>query len=417
MVCVRGPRTALSNFIEEHGIKIEDLRKKRAEVGPVRPTETKKNRKKIQRLNRPIELSNIDKTVKKLEDILLDKVYSNESKFVLSDSQLEMYSAYLSRNRLMNIDRFHCLAGSSQESLIVHDCSMITSSEFLAPKNLKKLELHFCGQIEEEALNAILKDMDQLRVLRITGAYLLEEFDLPRNLKVMDLSGCSRISDRMIEKINKEIAELEELRLSGCYYLTGQCELKVRVKELFICETMLSEKFLRGIPNLSEITRFSIKRCPNILSYNRECPSLNFDDFDLIEYLDLEGISTIKDLKIGKTLKCLNIAHCYGLTNVISQLEGCDQLEVLNISRLNLGEDELRKIVKFKNLRLLRASWCRDLNDGIVLLLVRSLGFLEEIHVFGCFNITENLGRLSWEMRANVRIIGNPSETSYLLEN
>jgi Leucine Rich repeat len=408
---IKGPKSALTDFIEESGIEVRKRNIKRAENeessdNKAERTENEKSRilkkskvKKI-RNSKPLEIGNLDFQVKSLEEMCIENVLANPENFQFTDKRLNLISMYLCRKRRMCLEYFNFLMEKCTESISIYDCSMIKDSDFYIKKNLKRVELFLCGQITEVTLNEMLRDNDSIEVLRITGAYLIEKFNLPPTLKVLDLTNCSRIENTIITNINDTYKKLEELKLSYCYNLTDEVPLQIEVERLFICESKLSEKFYKNSKNLKNMKALSVRRCAKINSLPK---------FTKIEYLDIDGLVELDNLSLPDTIKYLNASYCYNLKKF-----NYKNLEYLNVSKVGLSVQDLREIAELKSLKTLDLSWNNELTDDILKYLVDNLN-LHEFIVFGCFALTAKSAGLAWQIRNKVRIVGNPAETTYLL--
>lgn len=398
MKSIKGPRSALSNFIEESGIKLQSNRTiKKSDA--VQSKVVEKRTKKV-RYQKPAEIVNHDRISPSLEDICISNILNNINMFTYTDSQLNLISMYICRNRLMNSDYFYFLLNNCKEELYIYDCSMIKDAEYLINKKLKKLELFLCGQITENSLNSILDGQDSLEVLRITGAYLIENIELPRSLKVLDLTNCSRISNNLIGSINKTYERLEELRLSFCYNLTDDVQLEVDIERLFICETTLSPVFYQKA--IQNVRQLSIKRCPKI----NEIPSSG-----CLEYIDIEGMVTLKELHLPKSIEYIDASYCYNINSF-----QYPNLTYLNVSYINLNIESIKEICKNKKLKILDLSWNNNLDDKTLQYIVDNL-HLNTLIVFGCFGLSQESARLAWKMKDRLEIVGSPAETLFLLNN
>lgn len=294
---------------------------------------------------------------------------------------------------------FDFLVESASQSLCIFDCSQIREHGFGVWRSLRRLELFQCGQLSESALNCMLRCMPGIEVLRITGGYLLESFEIPRTLKVLDVSSCSRLQDRFIDSINASFKRLEELRLSHCYGLTSSAMLTAEVENLFICETKLSERFL---DNAGSIRSLSVKRCPNINM---------LPDLMSIEYLDAERVASLKSIVVSESIRHLNVSYCAQLENFLHP-----ELEYLDVSYICLSQEDLRNILQCRKLRHLNISWIPAVDDAVLEMMVNGLS-LEKLVVFGCFGLTESSASLAYSIRHRCEVVGNPSETLYLLKN
>lgn len=395
MKSIKGPRSALTDFIESEGIKITNKRTKITSVIEIELKRNKKTTPKRIKTEKPTEFLNH----KSKEEIELDEKMQNViSEFDikdLSDETLNEVSEYLSRNRLMNQDWFNKLKDRATNLLSVFDCSMIKSNQFINFNQLRILTLHQCGQITESCINKVLINMKDLKELNLTGGYLLENIDIPKSLTKINLSDCNRLMDIFIDQLNKKFTHLEELRLSRCYRLTPNAHLMVKVDKLFVCGTLISENFIKN----TLIEELSVNMCPNIQSV---------PIFKKIRYLDINGIVTISDLKLPKTIEHLSISRCsdiryYFYPNLIS----------LDISHFNVDISD--EIFKCKNLKILNVSWNQNFDDSAFKKIIQNLD-LSKLYVFGCFSLTIESCRALISSKSACKVIGNPSETIFQMD-
>lgn len=394
---IKGPRSALTDFIEENKIRVSRVPKPKV-VAEAPRVERPKRRPKTISYAKPIEIVNLETTEAQQQDSELEAMIVNLESLNADDDLLRRISMFLSTKRLMNKSYFDILVKSVTEDLAVFDCSRIKSQEFDIRKNLRSLELFQSGQIKSDTLSLILKPMTRLRVLRVTDAFLLTNFEIPPHIKVLDVSNCSRLGREFIENINHTLTSLDELRLSYCYKLPkDDLELRISVERLYICETKLSDRFIRQLKGLKHL---SVKRCPNI----NQLPDLRE-----IVYLDAEGIISLTSLPKLKDATHLNISYCVNIDSF-----ALSKLRYLNVAHTELTPARLAEIYKCKDLEVLDVSWNNIIDDSAVRKLVERLN-LKRLHVFGCFQLTTKSVELAYSIRSRCLIVGNPSETHYLL--
>lgn len=399
MASIRGPRSALTDFIEEHGIKVKSTRKTRARTEKRDPT-PRKLRRKTMYTSQPVEIANIE--AESAEDRRMEEICRDPHSHRLSGDELEAFAAYLGRSRQMSPFFFEYIVDAAGDSLVLFDCSMIPDSLFgRISRPLVRLELHLCGQLSSQTLSGILERSPALETLRVTGAYLLDDIELPAGLRVLDLTHCSRLENRIVDRISAQFELLDELRLSFCYGIDEACVLRTAVRRLYLCETRIRTSFLAAMKDIEHVEELSLKRCVNIDGMDVR--------FTRIRKLDIEGITDIRSLDLPGTIEDLNIAHCYDMRDFCYP-----SLRSLNVSHIDLTGGELATIAGLESLETVDVSWCRGVSDETVSALAAS-GRMRRIDVFGCFELSQASAELAWRLRDSVRIVGNPSETSFLL--
>lgn len=422
---IKGPRSALSKFLKENNIKVSNYGKNTQQKDDVNNdmkhfihTRKQKIYKKNKRIkpDLPFEIINFEcKMTLKL--LVLEKIHNNFCSYKLNDEQVHEYSMYLHKKRLLTQRIFDHLVECADKKLIVYDCSMI--STFNICKDLHHLELHYCGQLTEEQLNSILRHNKNLKVLKITGAFLLKNIDLfgtdqhnrlhvQKHLRVIDFSNCSRLNNSCFNQIN-QLNELDLLNISYCYGFTSECRLKINVKRIIADETKISDKFFM-MKDINYLDELSIANCP--LLFVDKGTFAEFIGFFKLTKLNIEGISPIQHVRLN-TLNELKAKNCF---NLAMPLENSD-LKVLDISRIDYSRDDLKLIMHFKNLEYLNVSFNSNVDDLLIAEYVSKIKNIKTIVLFGCFKLTKKCGELAWSIKNSIKIVGNHAETMYLMDN
>lgn len=357
-------------------------------------------------------------------------LFTNSPLFPTLDQFLEGFSKFLSRKRLMNQDFYDFLVKNSKNTLKVFDCSSIT--RFHLNNSCKHVELHTCGQMLD---TSFLLNCRNIEKLTITGAFRIRTIPIPEKLRKLDISFCTNIKDDFFDNIDKN-APLEELVLNNCYGLDSpQSRVSFQkiirsLKRISINETFLDENFLEFLgPDLEEL---SIAKCKNIfpigqdnkkvrnknvrksgktkkfLKFDARNGVLDITTFKKLRRINIEGISTIKQLKTGPEIEALNLNYCFGITEVPKG----PVIKELKLSGLDI--ENLDDIKAMKQLKKLDLSWNKHLNHDMLVSIVEALE-LEEICVFGCFGLTNETVKFGYENPKGTKIIGCPYETNYLM--
>lgn len=411
---IRGPRSALSKFLEEENIKVKNIKSERGSDTQKVQEEAgfkiqKKQRIKKIRYSKPVEIVNLRQEIT-LKSTILQKIHLNLENYRLSDDHMLEYSKFLYDQNLLTQEIFDYLVECATDKLVIYDCSMIERFEVF--KGLKHLELHYCGQLKQHNLNEILKKQNRLETLKLTGAFLLESIDLSllNNTKIreIDVSSCSRLNDGFIEQIN-ELGNLELLNISFCYGITKKASLRINVNKIVADETKITRKFFK-MKDLSMVQELSIKNCP--LLFMREKNVLDFSKFENLKRLNIEGISQIREINIDGLVE-LRAANCFNLELPFH----CQNLKILDITKINYAKEILEKILQFSMLEHLNLSFNENVDDSLIFGLLKTLKCINTVVIFGCFELTKELGKLAWSIKSSIKIIGNHAETRFLLEN
>ncbi|ELA42810.1 uncharacterized protein VICG_00125 [Vittaforma corneae ATCC 50505] len=399
MRSIKGPKSALTDFIEESGIKLRSSKDNAVFNLETQVAQVPKRKPKKIQYSKPFEVVNFEIFEAVQAENEIEQMLEDLHSLKVNDSMLRRISVYLCAKRKMSKAYFDFLVKHSKDSLVVFDCSMIADQNFNISTTLKSLELFQCGQLRPLTLNFILKSMQSLEVLRITGAFLIDNFEVPKSIRILDVTNCSRLDDKFIDGINQSHGSLEELRLSYCYGFSKEAELLIDIQRLFICETKLSDKFVRCLKDLKQL---SVKGCKNV----NLLPNLSS-----VEYLDVEGIVSLTELPVSQNIQHLNISYCSNIENLAFA-----KLNYLNVSHASLSQSKIKQIYECKSLEILDVSWNTIVDDSVVKELAEKLR-LKKLYVFGCFSLTSKSVELAYKLRGQCLIVGNPSETHYLLNS
>lgn len=412
-MAIKGPRSALSQFLEEENIKVEkksDQADKNVKNDHIvkNPIQTEKRKSKRIRHTQPYEIVNIKEEMNE-DTIFFSNIHTNYKNHKFEDDdQIEKYCAFLYETGFMTQHIFNYLADKVINKFIVYDCSMIQNFEKI--KNMKCLKLNYCGQLQESQMEEILKNNPYLETLHITGAFLLEKINLDNQKQLKDLSvqNCSRLQNDFITQLSN-YSILDTLNISYCFGINKNAKLKVNVKNLYLNRVRITKRFFKYL-NRSLIEELSISFCPYF--FRNDTEKLNFRKFTSLKKLHIDGISEIDRIKIN-TLEELRASYCFSLSLPTENTN----LKILDFSHNNLSFADLNEIFLFKDIEFLNISFCMNVSNEFVIDCIEKLKKLKTIVVFGCFNLTEELGALAWKIKDSVRIIGNHAETKFLLDN
>ncbi|WUR04039.1 uncharacterized protein VNE69_07108 [Vairimorpha necatrix] len=130
MVSIKGPRSALTDFIDEHGIKINKLKNKPQEIKKEKAQTKRKIINKTHKKSKPFELASKNNHSKSLQNILIRKILQNVNFYKLEDKHLEMISSFLSTNRSNNTELINIIINKYKEIITIYDCSMIKEEDY-----------------------------------------------------------------------------------------------------------------------------------------------------------------------------------------------------------------------------------------------------------------------------------------------
>ncbi|XVF35265.1 hypothetical protein REPUB_Repub18cG0130700 [Reevesia pubescens] len=343
----------------------------------------------------------------------------------------------VSDSRKMDAHFVELVARGSPTEILVNDCSRITEEEFTKifgccdTKNLIVLQLDLCGScmpdyVLQDTLARSSKSLPVLVSLSLNGAY--------------------RLSDKGLNALAMSAPALQSINLTQCSLLTS-----AGINNLASCfECTLRELYLDECQNIEAMVVL---------------PSLK--KLKCLELLSLAGIQTVCDDFVielveacGRNMKELVFANCGELTDVSLKFVGknCSRLCALDLSYLcNLTDLSMRYLANgcrsINRLKLCRngfsdeaiaafleasgnsltelslnnvisvgvntalslakcsrklfrldLSWCRNLTDEALGLIVDSCLSLKLLKIFGCTQITDVF--LNGHSNAKVQIIG-----------
>lgn len=406
---IRGPRSALSQFLESENIKVEkpesspQIKEEKEQV--IAPKPTRKNKRL--KFSHPTEIVNF-RGRRSVTEILLQKIHANIFKFKLNDDQIEEYANFLFEKLSLTQEIFDHISECASEKFTIRDCSMIKSFDKI--KNLKHLYLGYCGQLKNSSMKQILDNNPDLETLHISGAFLLEDLDLSKHRKLQNLNvkDCSRLTNTFMDNLNTH-STLKYLNISHCFRINRKAKLNINLQRLSLDRVHITKKFFKSI-DLSQIEDLSIGNCPFLFKNGKN--RLKLKNFTALKKLNIEGISEIPKIK-NRNLEELRASNCFPL--VLPPFQ--KHLRYLDVSNCNLTEKDLSKILNYSNLEYLNISFNPLVDDKFVLKAIKKFKNIREIVVFGCFLLSEDLGDLAWKIKDSIKIVGNHSETKFLLES
>ncbi|KAL5065801.1 hypothetical protein RYX36_027538 [Vicia faba] len=345
-------------------------------------------------------------------------------------------SNLLCDSRKMNSHFLELLLADVPTQIRLKDCSWLTEEEFtkyfgtLVTSEIGVLQLDKCGRfMSEYTLPATLakspNSLSNLTILSLTGACRLTNEGLrllvssATELRSINLSQCSLLTYSSLEILADSLGSiLKELRLDDCI-LIDVARILPALKQFKQLEVLS----LAGVPSVSykfiksyfiacghNIKDLVLKDCVNLTDASirviaKNCPGLRV--------LDIMNLGKLTDLSIEylanncrglRTLKLCRNPFSDEAISVFLELAG-KTLEELSLNSINkVGLLTASSLVKNgQNLHTLDLSWCRNLSDNELGLIVDSCLSLRSLKVFGCSQLTDMFFRHS---NTGTRIIG-----------
>ncbi|KAF8034029.1 hypothetical protein BT93_C0339 [Corymbia citriodora subsp. variegata] len=340
-------------------------------------------------------------------------------------------------SRRINAHFFDLLIEGCPTELCIKDCSWLTEEQFVESfkkcdtSGLTVLQLNQCGRCLTERIisSSLAKSANSLTALStmsISGACRLSDDGLRTlvsaapSIRSINLNQCSLLTSTSVETIANTLGSvLKELYIDDCQSINAMLTLPA-VKKFERLEVLS----VAGIQSVSDdfIREFIFVRGHHMKELVLgDCPNLTDASFKVIAeacpgLLSLNIVNLIKlsDAAIGHLANgCRGIRKLFLQRNNFSDeaiaafLETSgEQLEELSLNNVKkVGHNTAISLAKrAKGLRILDLSWCRNLTDEAMGLIVDSCSSLKELKVFGCSQITDAF--IDGHANPDVHIIG-----------
>lgn len=267
-----------------------------------------------------------------------------------------------------------------------------------------------------------MKEPRALRYLDLSGCNLITDFGLEsilnkcrKDLKSLKLRECMKLTDKVISKLSKLCPAISLLDISLCNLVTGEGLASLASLDLntLILQSLNFPVFQPGILRIS-------KQCRNLETIYFSC-SLEVSPEDICHVLS--SCSALKHLFMSycrsseasspwrldlnsPLLRSLGLRGCSGLdeTSIQSFSNKHKQLEFLDISRVNINDDQLIQIMSSNpGLEILNLSGCQSITDKSILCVPKLVPKLGEINLKG--TRTSNHGILTLRSARFIRVI------------
>ncbi|XP_030530491.1 uncharacterized protein LOC115740960 [Rhodamnia argentea] len=340
-------------------------------------------------------------------------------------------------SRRINAHFFDLLIQGCPTELCIRDCSWLAEEEFAKSfsecdtSDLTVLQLNQCGRcLADYAISSSLaksaNSLTALSTVCITGACRLTDVGLRTlvsaapAIRSINLNQCSLLTSTSVETLANSLGSvLKELYIDDCQSIDAMLTLPALKKfehlevlsvsgmqsvcDDFIREFMfaqghhMKELVLGDCKNLTDASfKVIAETCPGLLS------------------LDIMNLIKLSDAAIGHLANgCRGIRKLILRRNTFSDeavaafLETSgERLEELSLNNVKkVGHNTATSLAKrARDLQILDLSWCRNLTDEAMGLIVDSCSLLKELKVFGCSQITDAF--LDSHANPDVRIIG-----------
>ncbi|KAI3670733.1 hypothetical protein L1987_87729 [Smallanthus sonchifolius] len=434
-----GPFSTAMKIIKDRASNVPAEQKKKSESTPLTWVPKRNN-----------QHGGFMKVAPSLEELCLDIMAENVDAITslesVPDAIRHKLAQALCDSRKMNHHFFNLLASRSPSEIRVKDCSWLNEDQFtetfeaIDASNLTVLQLDQCGRC--------LPDY----VLYATLTHLPNKFSALTNISI---KGACRLSDAGLNALVTSASALRSINLGCCSLLTSDGIINLAdklgsvLKELYIdeCFGIDAKSILPALFKLQHLEVLSISRFETV------------NDSFVMKYVAVQG-HKMKELVLADCTKLTDRAlkaiatSCPGLcaidltnlckltdTSLAHLANGCRTLETMKLCRNafsdeaiaayleasggSLTELSLNHVDKVahntalslakhaKKLQCLDLSWCREMTDEALGLIVDSCGSLKMLKLFGCTQITNVFTH--GHSNENVKIIG--LQESQILKN
>ncbi|KAF3439680.1 hypothetical protein FNV43_RR17958 [Rhamnella rubrinervis] len=323
--------------------------------------------------------------------------------------------------RRMSTHFLELLLPGSPTEIRLRDCSWLTEEQFTKslqrfdPSKLTVLQLDQCGRcLPDYVLLATLaqssNNLPALTTLSLTGACRLSDVGLNAlvssapALRSINLSQCSLLTFSGVDKLAKSLgSSLRELYLDDCQSIDVKLALPA-LKKLEQLEVLS----LAGLENVCDdfITEFIRVRghkmkklvltdCVKLTDSSMKVIGENCNELSAIDLVNLCKLtdSTLAYLANGcQTIQTLKLCrNSFSDGSVAAFLDICGEhlkeLSLNNVRRVGYNT-ALSLARRSRRLLSLDLSWCRNLTDETLGLIVDNCLSLKMLKVFGCSQIT-----------------------------
>ncbi|MBA0756927.1 hypothetical protein Gotri_020061 [Gossypium trilobum] len=325
-----------------------------------------------------------------IPDYVLQDTLAHSSKSLPALVTLSLNGAYRLTDQGLNA---LALSAPALQSINLSQCSLLTSSGINDLANcfestLRELYLDECHNIEAMVVLPALKKLKCLEVLSMAGIQTVcDDFVIKmveacgKNMKELVFASCVELTDVSLKFVGKNCSKLCAIDLS---YLRKLTDLSMRylangcrsINRLKLCRNGFSDEAIAAFLEASgsSLTELSL----NNIALANACIDIHVPSLEPLQLLVFHIMNMW--LLVNNSFTALNNLKQVGLNTAIS-LSKCS-----------------RKLFS------LDLSWCRNLTDEALGLVVDSCSSLKLLKLFGCTQITDVF--LKGHSNPQVQIVG-----------
>lgn len=234
--------------------------------------------------------------------------------------------------------------------LVLRDCFEFTPDGLATAlervrDTLISLDLSFAHQLAGPALAHVLAQVPNLRELKLSGIENLSDADLAAALQ------------RVTSLTHLEASALSDLTDAGVN-IALQPMTSLTYLEMSLCDRLQH----LDLPPLDSLRTLELGEAINLRSFSLK-------NIPFLQHLNLKGNSSLDMSEV----------------NALSLSDVRDTLVTLNLSGIDLNDEQMPDLSGFNNLRRLDLSHNRELTDSAL----RNLPVLDQMNVIGCVKLTD----------------------------
>ncbi|CAJ1975754.1 unnamed protein product [Sphenostylis stenocarpa] len=382
-----------------------------------------------------------DCSVTSLQDMCLQILVKNVDAIAslenVPDALRHRLSQLLCDSRKINSHFLELLVGGTPSDIRLRDCSWLTEEQFIEcfqncdTENLLVLQLDQCGRCLPDYVIAATLAQTPRHLVRLT---------------TLSLSGACRLSDGGLRALVSAAPALRSINLSQCSLLTSASiyilaeSLRSLLKELYLDDCQGIDAALI-VPALIELEHLEVLSVAGIQTVGDEfvknyivARGQNMKELVLKDCINLTDASIKVIVEHCPGLRVLDLMNLNRLTDssVGYLTNGCCALDTLKLCRNPFSDEAIAAFVETtggslkelslnnikkvgyhttialanhaKSLHSLDLSWCRNLTDNALGLIVDSCLALRLLKLFGCTQITDAF--LNGHSNLQLQIIG-----------
>lgn len=314
----------------------------------------------------------------------------------ITDKSLTLIARHCKHLKKLNLNRCDLISSSAIEELA-------SGCKKLKIINLSRPLLNPKRQISDESLSALVVANPEIMELRLRNCEKVSDDTIiamaktcGKNLRALDLSWCGNITDRaLLEGISPHCPNLTSLALNGCKRLTDISIISL----LGSCPTIMSlslahlpfitDRILTSMAEkLSKLVILSLNGCvevrdDSIISLAQHCP--NLQSLSLFS-LAITDNAVAKVSEGCKNLTSLSISGCRLVTDEgATKIAQLVKLQSLYLNGAVITDQSILKIAaNCSQIRALSLNECKKLTDKAVVALSRSCSNIQSLSMNCC---------------------------------